>query len=48
MKLLPQKRQAEFLAGRLAARDALEAIQFHNLVDISIGGFREPVWSRGL
>lgn len=42
------KRQAEFLAGRLAARDALEAIQFHNLADISIGRFREPVWPQGV
>lgn len=38
------KRQAEFLAGRLAARDALEAIHFHSHDDIPIGKFREPIW----
>lgn len=40
------KRQAEFLAGRLAARNALRAIQFSRNVDIPIGRFREPVWPK--
>lgn len=44
IKAAVPKRQAEFLAGRLAARDALEAIYFHNHHDIPIGKFREPIW----
>ncbi|UTM60135.1 4'-phosphopantetheinyl transferase superfamily protein [Photobacterium sp. CCB-ST2H9] len=41
------KRQAEFLAGRIVARDALCAIQ-HDACQIPIGEHRAPVWPEGV
>jgi len=41
------KRQAEFLAGRLCARSALEQLGVANYVPI-IGDDRAPVWPQGL
>ncbi|MCM0148985.1 4'-phosphopantetheinyl transferase superfamily protein [Photobacterium galatheae] len=41
------KRQAEFLAGRIVARDALHAIH-HDDCQIPIGEHRAPVWPEGI
>ena len=42
-----KKRQAQFLAGRIAAKNALS---FMNLIDqsVAIGKHREPIWSKGI
>jgi 4'-phosphopantetheinyl transferase EntD len=42
-----KKRQAEFLFGRLAARQAMRAMGVP-VVDVTIGIHREPVWPFGL
>lgn len=41
------KRQAEFLAGRLCARLALEALG-HEGSDVATGSHRQPIWPAGL
>jgi enterobactin synthetase component D len=43
------KRQREFLAGRLCAREAMRSISpGHSLETVGIGTNREPVWPRAL
>ncbi|OEF91355.1 hypothetical protein A1QY_00680 [Vibrio anguillarum] len=43
-----KKRQAEFLAGRVVARDALQSIGFKKTINIPIGKSREPLWPLGV
>jgi len=40
-------RQAQFLAGRIAAKNALQAIS-HTPENIAIGKHREPLWPKGI
>jgi 4'-phosphopantetheinyl transferase EntD len=45
------KRQAQFLAGRIAARNALQAInskQENTVINIGIGTHREPLWPKNI
>jgi hypothetical protein len=41
------KRQAEFVAGRICAREALTGWGHDNVV-VGIGAHREPIWPQGL
>lgn len=42
------RRKAEFLAGRLAARQACQSAGVSGAMDIRIGPLRAPVWPQGL